>query len=573
MSIGYTGAYADSDNYRAGGNFKDYTFTGRMGHSLPKNEVGSTYYESANQSVRLAWRTGQHLVDFTYSYQDVPHEGFPNQRMDLTGNTASMFNLAYTGALDWGTFKARAYYQDTSHEMDFGNDKRYWYGAQSGGMGMDGSACSPISATCAAGMPMKSDGENIGVSLDAAIHLASDDLVRIGIEVQDYRLNDWWPPSGSGMWPYEFVNINDGRRDRYAAFGEWEVRDNRWTSILGVRFESVATDAGRVHGYNTDMYPTSGTGGSGNQTRDAALFNTESRDKTDDNWDLSWLARFTPAATQTYEIGLAQKTRSPNLYERYTWSSWQMAAFMNNFVGDGNGYFGDVDLDPEVARTVSLTADWHDAGGERWSVRLTPYWTDVADYIDAIQWDSATNAPRTTPVVDNFTVLRYRNQSATLYGIDFAADLTVADSARYGRFTARVAGSYARGENNDTNDSLYNIMPLSATLTLAQDLGGWHNAIVGDFVGAKDDVSKVRNEMTTAGYGLLQLLSRYERERWSIEIGIDNLLNRAYDAPLGGAYVGQGSTMMVPMPPNEPQWGTPVPGAGRSIYASVSMNF
>ena len=87
----------------------------------------------------------------------------------------------------------------------------------------------------------------------------------------------------------------------------------------------------------------------------------ESRGKSDDNWDLSWLARFTPDATQTYEIGLAQKTRSPNLYERYTWSTWQMAAFMNNVVGDGNGYVGDVDLKPEVARTVSITADWHDA--------------------------------------------------------------------------------------------------------------------------------------------------------------------------------------------------------------------
>ena len=49
--------------------------------------------------------------------------------------------------------------------------------------------------------------------------------------------------------------------------------------------------------------------------------------------------------------------------------------------------------------------------------------------------------------------------------------------------------------------------------------------------------------------------------------------DHADDAPLGGAYVGQGTTMMVPMPPNEPQWGTPVPGIGRSIYAGVNLKF
>jgi iron complex outermembrane receptor protein len=45
--------------------------------------------------------------------------------------------------------------------------------------------------------------------------------------------------------------------------------------------------------------------------------------------------------------------RSPNLYERYTWSTWSMAAVMNNFVGDGNGYIGNIDLKPEKATPLS----------------------------------------------------------------------------------------------------------------------------------------------------------------------------------------------------------------------------
>ena len=116
-------------------------------------------------------------------------------------------------------------------------------------------------------------------------------------------------------------------------------------------------------------------------------------------------------------------------------------------------------------------------------------------------------------------------------------------------------------------------MPLNATLSLTQELGGWRNTIEGEFVAAKDDVSKVRNEMTTAGYGLVHLRSRYEQDRWSAELGIENLFDRAYDDPLGGAYVGQGTTMTIPPAPNQPQWGTPVPAAGRSVYAGVSMKF
>jgi len=588
VSFTYAGAFTQSDNYEAGDSFKNYTFTGRAGHTLPTDEVGSTAYESSNQSVRLAWQRGGHLLDFTYGFQDIPYENYANQRMDMTENKSDQFNLGYTGSLGWGTLQARAYYQQTDHEMDFGDDKRFWYGpgqppsGSGGDTAVNGSPCSPISGTmmvngqmvgCAAGMPMKADGKNTGVTVSAAIPLAEQSLLRVGGEYQEYRLDDWWPPSGAGMWPYEFLNLNDGQRDRYAAYGEWEVTRNRWTHILGVLFETVDMDAGPVHGYNVDTFPTSGTGGMGNQTRDAALFNAQSRDKTDDNWDLSWIGRFVPGATQSYEIGLAQKTRSPNLYERYTWSTWQMAAFMNNVVGDGNGYFGDIDLKPEVARTVSVTADWHDASSEQWQVKVTPYYTDVQDYIDAAQWDAATNAPRAVPVVGNFTVLRYVNQSASLYGADLAADYQLTGTTDFGKFSTQLVASYTRGKNDDSDGDLYNIMPPNARLAVTQELGSWRNTLEGEFVAAKDDVSAARNEMQTAGYGLAHLRSRYERATWSVELGIENLFDRFYDLPLGGAYVGQGTTMTVPPVPNQPQWGTPVPGAGRSIYASVNMKF
>jgi iron complex outermembrane receptor protein len=116
-------------------------------------------------------------------------------------------------------------------------------------------------------------------------------------------------------------------------------------------------------------------------------------------------------------------------------------------------------------------------------------------------------------------------------------------------------------------------MPLHATLALTQTLGAWRNSLEGEFVAAKDDVSQVRNEQSTAGYGLMHLRSRYERDRWSVELGVENALDRYYEPPLGGAYVGQGTTMTVPPAPNQPRWGTRVPGPGRSVYAAVNLRF
>ena len=109
------------------------------------------------------------------------------------------------------------------------------------------------------------------------------------------------------------------------------------------------------------------------------------------------------------------------------------------------------------------------------------------------------------------------------------------------------------------------VHPLNATLALTQARGPWRNTLEGEFVAAKDDVSQVRNEMQTAGYGLIHLRSRYEKKSWSAEVGVENLFDRFYDLPLGGAYVGQGTTMTIPPAPNQPQWGTAVPGPGRSM--------
>jgi iron complex outermembrane receptor protein len=88
-------------------------------------------------------------------------------------------------------------------------------------------------------------------------------------------------------------------------------------------------------------------------------------------------------------------------------------------------------------------------------------------------------------------------------------------------------------------------------------------------VEAKKQVSQVRDELRTGGYCLLNLRSSYDWKWARLDAGVENVLDKFYALPLGGAYVGQGMTMSG----NGVPWGIPVPGMGRSFYTALTVKF
>ena len=540
VSLTYRGSTAESGNFKAAADFKPAGLAAPDRAWLAGDEVGSSRYKSDNQSLGLALRHENHWVELKVGLQTIPYQGFPNQRMDMTGNDSQQFNLRYVGQYQWGALEARAYSENTRHAMQFGDDKRFWYGTGN-----------------VPGMPMDTKGENTGVVVKTDIVLNERDVFRIGAEVQNYALNDWWNPSGGGMAPNTFLNIKNGERDRIGAFAEWEARWNsQWFTQLGARHETVTMTTGTVNGYNTGY------------DLDAAKFNNGNRQQTDHNLDLAALARYTPDATQTFEFGYTQKTRSPNLYERFAWSYGGMAMRMVNWVGDGNGYVGNINLKPETAHTLSATAHWHDAAQKEWGVGVTPYLTYVQDYIDASACSVTRGSCLAVNPTTGFVHLTFANQSARLYGLDVSGYTTLSKASDYGNITATGMVSYVKGQNTVTHDNLYNMMPLNVKLAVVQRVGRWTNTLEAHLVEAKSDVSQVRNEMKTAGYGLLNLRSSYAWKNAQFDVGIDNALDTFYASPLSGAYVGQGTTMNTSAP-----YGTVVPGAGRSINVGVTVKF
>lgn len=550
ISFSYAGAIAEAGNYTAAAPLHVAGPAATGQEWLDANEVGSTRYKSENQDFGLALRRAGNLLRLNVTVQKIPYEGFPNQRMDMTGNNNTNVDLRYTGQFSWGSLEATGFTQITRHEMQFADDKLYWYGT-------------------VPGMPMDTDGRTAGATIQGSIILSQHDILRVGAEYQHYLLNDFWPPSGGMMMgPDTFININNGRRDRADAFGEWEAHwSPQWLSLVGVRSDTVTMNAGDVTGYSTTGMMAM------QEVMDSTAFNSQTHHLVDHNWDSSALLRFTPDTTQVYEGGFEIQTRSPNLYERYAWSTSSMMMEMNNFLGDGNGYVGYLGLKPETAYTFSVSAGWNDTAKERWGLKVTPYYTYVTDYIDAERSPVGTGAYSlaNSTTTDQFVLLQYVNDTARLYGVDVSGHLLVAKTAALGDITATGLIGYTRGENLSTGENLYNIMPLNGKIALVQQKMGWTATVETHLVAAKTQVSAVRNEMRTPGYGLLNLRASYQLSFVRLDLGVENALNKFYDLPLGGAYVGQGQTMS--FNGTGSPWGAPVPGMGRTVYLSANVTF
>ncbi len=544
----YTGSTVEANNYKAGGNFKGAGLAAVGRGWLDGDEVGSSAYKAINHALAFGVHHDNHLLEFKLGMQNIPYQGFPNQRMDMTDNDSQQYNLSYKGKYDWGLLTARAYHERTRHSMQFGDDKQFMY---------------PNNAP---GMPMETEGRTTGFKIQGDVNLSSRDILRVGAEYQRYHLDDWWPKSGTGMMgPNTYHNINNGQRDRYDVFAEWEAQWNQqWLTQAGMRSSTVKMDAGRVQGYDPMMYGSA-----------ANAFNNSDRSDTDHNIDATALARYTPDATQTFEAGYAIKTRSPNMYERFAWASgpkmgmmdpYSMVMNMNNWVGDGNGYVGNLQLRPEKAHTLSATGDWHDANNQDWQVKVTPFFTYVDDYIDAVP--CAKVGKNCATRTDGFVNLSLDNQSARLYGVDISGRKLLTEGSGYGSFTVTGMLNYVRGKNMKTDDDLYNIMPLNVKLGLEHQLGGWKNMLQAKIVDAKDQVQAVRNEMKTSGYTLFNLYSSYEWKQARLDLGVENIFDKNYDNPLGGAYLGQGATMGSGV-----LHGVVVPGMGRSINVGLTLKY
>ena len=541
-ALSYFGSYVKAENYYAGGTFKDAGLAASDRGWLDSDEVGSTAYKNQNHQVSFSKVIDNEIYQVIAAYHDSPYENFDNQRMDSVGNKNYQLNLSQKGEYEWGKLTSRIYVDDTNHKHNFGPDKQYTYNNMSGQ---------------SYGMPMEADGITAGLAVDTEIFLNDQDTLKVGSEIQYYQLDDTWASnSGEGMMTGNaFLNINNGKRNRFDIYGQLDsLWTENWITSLGARLGIVQTDSDDVHGYNqTDSM-------SSNQLADSDTFNASKRKKTDENIDISLLTRYNMEEDSSIELGYSMKTRSPNLYQRYTWSTWTMAANMNNLYGDGNGYVGNIDLEPETAHKIGLVLN-HQDDNKNWRIKINPYYTYISDYIDA---NVIANRG------DGYRNLKFDNQTATIYGLDVGADMHLFQTLNFGNFNLLSKFNYQKGRNTDADTDLYNMMPPNLTLAINQNVGSWNNSLSMLLVDKKDNVNSTRQERETAGFTKFDFVTSYQWESVSIIGEVENILDKSYADPLGGEYLGQGATMSTGITRAN---GTQVYAMGRSFNVALSYSF
>jgi iron complex outermembrane receptor protein len=229
---------------------------------------------------------------------------------------------------------------------------------------------------------------------------------------------------------------------------------------------------------------------------------------------------------------------------------------------------------------------------------VSPYYTHIVDYI----WGRAESVGR-----DGFRGMHFVNLPyADLYGVDVKGHYVVLPESPAGSLTIRASLAYVRGVGKDGGRgrpcpyagalefgaercvaegwpldglqapqkvNLYHMMPVHGTLALehrAETEWGDVSTYLGvDLVSPKTAVAKTYNEPKTPGYALLNLRGSYRYKQLTVELGVDNLLDKLYYHPLGGVYI------LGTRPPNRysPFSLPPLPAMGRSVFVSVNLEF
>ncbi len=517
LSATYTGSYTEARQYKGGGNL---------------GLVRSTEYAKTDHALALALQTDAGLFRLKGGYHFSPYEGFANQAMDMVSNKSWFVNAGYDGEFDWGSVKFTADYRDTDHEMNFLEDK------------LPGS------------MPMNTEVHTFSTALKLDLPVSSRDKIRLGGEYHHQWLNDYWPPVAGNMMmgPNTFVNINGAHRNRLGAFAEWEAHwSDTLSSVIGARLDHVAMNTGQVQPYSTTMMNM-------DDAMAATAFNAVDHGRTDNNWSASALVSYAPTEGVAIELGYAHKARSPNLYERYTWGRGAMSSRMIGWYGDGNGYVGDLNLKPERADTISAAVEFKGAG-DAWSLRLSPYYTHVDDYIDAAFVRNLTNMMgMPTP----FVQLQFANQKAEFYGVDLSGHIALWNGGKDVGTTLSGSLSWVHGQNLSDKAPLYHQMPLNVKVVLDHRQGPVEAGIDLEWVAEKTRIDLTRREPSTSAYALVNLRLAYNLGPAKLSVEAENLFDKGYSLPLGGVSLGDYKTTGVLRP---------VPGRGRSINFGLGVSF
>lgn len=337
-------------------------------------------------------------------------------------------------------------------------------------------------------------------------------------------------------------NFNHVEDNRHSLFAEWQAKANKLRHLVGARIKYNDADAGIVSSSMAMMNP--------NIKALQEQFNNADRSVSDTTVDISYSGKLQHAEHYASKLSFGFKQRAASYQQRYLWLPMQATGGL----ADGKTYIGNINLNPETAYQVNLSWQYQ---VDSFSISPQIFYHQIDDYI---QGTPSQNMPAN--MVGNMmagqTPLQFNNIDAYLYGGDVNMAWRLNNAWH---FTSVV--SYVKGKRDDLKDDLYRIAPLNGRITAFYRQGDWQSQLTVSAYAKQTNVSELNNEKESAGYATLDWQLDYDvNSQLRLNVGISNLLDKAYSPHLNGKNRAMGSDINV---------GEGVPEVGRNAF--VGFNY
>jgi iron complex outermembrane receptor protein len=455
-------------------------------------DVDSRAYEINTVWAKGGYRlTDRARTELDFSYQDADHVLYPYLLMDADYDRTTRLN--WTTTVDdlgpsWKQLSFQAWWNEVEHLMHDG----YRYSSDP--------ANSP-KITRDYMMQTDADTETWGAKLGSRWNVGPGALEG-GI---DYYQRNWDATNVMAMYtmmtPYTpQAMIPDVDIDNLGAFAAYTLPFGQgWSVKAGARIDRTSADAGRL-----------------DATRLATLFQPyypgEGLDDHTDFTEVGGNLQLTWKATEALELfaGFGSGTRTPDPQELYM-NLQRLPTMMNPNV---TNWIGNPDLKPTRNNQFDLGAK---LSGEAWFTKVSLFYSDLDDYIDIVE------LPDPDMMGPLGRARSYRNVDATMLGGELSGQVALPND-----FYLSGALSYVRGENDDTDDPLAEMPPLTGNVSVRYDVDRWFVELTERFADDQNRVDDALLEEETAGWAVTDVKGGFKWEKWDVTAGVNNVFDKFY---------------------------------------------
>ena len=480
-------------------------------------EIVPSVYDKQQFGVKyLNQLTENHQITLSYQGVNTGESASPALPMDIDFIDTDRAKIAGESEFNWGQMNWHIGWQNARH-------------------GMSNSLLRPVMDPM---MARYNRADSTGV--DAAISFELEQW-QFGLDYQQSNHDSLITNPNNPMMVVD--NFKDAESQVISAYGQWHEDFGAHTIKLGVRGKQYHFDADDVSHSMAMMNP--------NIKYLMDKFNAQDKSTSQFGIDLvaQWL--YKQSDTVNWRASIARKQSSSSYQQRYLWIPMQATGGL----ADGRTYIGDVDLDLETAYQTDFGFDYL---GDKLTISPRVFWQKIDGYVQGVPLTDM-KAKMVAKMMGDDDPLMFANTDAKLYGMDMDASYELHENWRL-----TMNATYTRGERTDLDDNLYRVAPLSGQVALNWRKNAWRSQLVLRGEAKQDKVSSIQQEQTSAGYGVVDILTAYENDNWLLKAGVSNLLDKEYADHLGGVNRAMGSDIAV---------GERLPGYGRQIWASVLISW